>query len=606
MDPSRYLLLRIALGGLAFLFLVYWIDRMLRGTARVYLRYFVAALSVGAVFVGLGEVKIDADRALGVVKAMLAMLAAGFLFYEQHREGMQRPVSERWKKFVGVTLGVAAIVCYFHGFRFGFYKYYHRHDQYHYYMGAKYFPEIGYDDLYKCTAVAADQLGVIDFTDDAGRHGRIDLGKETQRPDRKIRDTGGNNLLVPAAPFLEHPEDCTSHFSPERWAAFKEDIKFFRVVADREFFEKMQSDHGYNPPPVWMLAGRFFADMHPAGQVIIGHEWLWWLAQVDNVLLAVMFTALWWAFGWRVFALAALFWGCNAPGDDWAVQGAFLRQDWLCFFVLAACFARKRWFGLSAASLVYAALLRIFPGLPVIAWLVVAGAHLVRHKRLAPHHKRMLLGGTLAAAILLPASVYVCGKGSYPAFYKHTLEGHDRTPLTNHMGLRVLISQGVGTGPSSGRAMYVTDNKLEDPFQVWQEMRNARYDKYKPVGWAIIALSLAFFAWSMRKVKSMWIALCVGQIFIILMSQLTSYYYAFLIITAPLTRVRRQIEVPYLGLAALTQIVFLSVGQWDDKSVICTLLSLAFCYWLVCLMAPRGSFDKLRAMVGLAPAGKAG
>src|SRR6185437_2282278 len=135
---------------------------------------------------------------------------------------------------------------------------------------------------------------------------------------------------------------------------------------------------------------------------------------------------------------------------------------------------------------------------------------------------------------------------------------------------------GVGMGPSSGREMYVADNKLEDPYQVWQEMRNARYDKYKFVAWAIIALSIALFAYAVRRTKSMWIALCLGQIFIILMSQLTSYYYAFLIITAPLARVRRQIELPYVGLAALTQIVFLGMGHWDDKSVVCTLVSLVF------------------------------
>ena len=141
-------------------------------------------------------------------------------------------------------------------------------------------------------------------------------------------------------------------------------------------------------------------------------------------------------------------------------------------------------------------------------------------------------------------------------------------------------------GPSSGRETYVADDKLEDPYQVWMKMRNARYDRYKPVAWAIIAVSLAFFAWAVRRVKSMWIALCLGQIFIILMSQLTSYYYAFLIITAPLARVRREIELPYVGLAALTQIVFLGMGHWDDKSVVCTLLSLLFCYWLVGSFAP--------------------
>jgi hypothetical protein len=291
-----------------------------------------------------------------------------------------------------------------------------------------------------------------------------------------------------------------------------------------------------------------------------------------------------------------VFWGCQAPGDDYFVQAAFLRQDWLFFFVFAACLARKRWFALSGASLVTAGLLRIFPGLAVIGWLTVAGAYLVRHKRMAKHHQRMLLGGVLAAAVLIPASVQVCGKDAYPHFYQHTLQVHDRTPLTNHMGLRVLIAHKIGFGPSSGRAMYTKDDKLADPFEVWKRMRNERYDKYRPVAYVIVALSLAFFVWVVRRVKSMWIALCLGQIFIILLSQLTSYYYAFLIITAPLTRVRRQIEVPLLGLAVLSQIVWRAFGWFDDKSALVTLLALLFCYALVCMFAPAGTFGAIKGL----------
>ena len=234
--------------------------------------------------------------------------------------------------------------------------------------------------------------------------------------------------------------------------------------------------------------------------------------------------------------------------------------------------------------------------------LVVAGAYVVRHKRMAPHHQRMLFGGVLAAAVLIPASVYVCGKDSYPHFYEHTLKVHDRTPLTNHMGLRVLISHKIGTGPSSGRAMYVKDDKLPDPFETWKRLRNERYDKYKGVAYAVIALSLVFFAFVVRRVKSMWIALCLGQIFIILLSQLTSYYYAFLIITAPLTRAKRQIEAPLLGLAALSQIIWMVFGWFDDKSAAVTLIVLVFCYGLVCAFAPKGTFARL---LGRAPAEEA-
>ncbi len=593
MPPSLNVAVLTTVGALAYLLALYTLDRKLEGVSRVYFRYVAAVVSVGAFFYGVGRLVEDSDRAAGVAKAGIALCAAGCLFYEQHRVGMRRPIAERWKRFVGLTLALAAIVAYFHGFAFKWPKYYHRHDQYHYYLGAKFFPELGYDDLYKCTVIAEDQLGAQ--VEEGGR--RVDLTKEARHADRKIRNLGADNLLMPAANVLDHPEECTSHFTPERWSAFKEDIRFFRSVSDRVFFEKMQKDNGYNPPPVWMLGGRFFASMFPAGHQILGFYWLQWLAMLDSVLLAGMFGALWWAFGWRVFAIAALYWGCNAPGDDYFVQAAFLRQDWLFFFVMAACLARKRWYALAGASIVYAALLRIFPGLAVIGWLVVAGAYLLRHKRMAKHHQRMLLGGVLAAAVLLSASIQVCGKGSYPAFYRHTLQALDRTPLTNHMGLRVIIAHNVGTGPSSGRAKYVADDKLADPFEVWKRMRNERWDKYKGVAYAIVALSLAFFVWVVRRVRSMWIALCLGQIFIILMAQLLSYYYAFMIITAPLTRAKRQLEVPIIGLAAVTQLVWGGLAFFDDKSAAVTLIALVFSYGLVCTFAPEGTFDRPKAAV---------
>jgi len=39
-------------------------------------------------------------------------------------------------------------------------------------------------------------------------------------------------------------------------------------------------------------------------------------------------------------------------------------------------------------------------------------------------------------------------------------------------------------------------------------MRNERYDKYKGVAYAIIALTLAYFAWVLRRIKNMWVAEC--------------------------------------------------------------------------------------------------
>lgn len=682
MNPAQ--IFSVVLLVLLYAIGVYLADRALEGRAgaRGVLRWVaVAAPLVVALLTmqrmlsgrGLFGIRFPADyaRVIDWTKLTLAMLAAVAVFYESHRAGNRRPIAARWKKFVGVTLGLAAICAYFSGFpfakaAFGYSQYYHRWDQFHYYMGAKYFRELGYDGLYKCSAVAQDELGTVTW-EGGPRPVRVDLSKEVHHPDKKIRNLGGDNLLIPVTPFLEHPEQCRTRFAPVRWAAFKEDVKFFRFSSDKSYWEDMQKDHGYNPPPVWTVGGWVFASMFPAGHAfqlpILGKViWLQALAMLDVGYLAAMFAALWWGFGWRVFAVGAVFWGTQASAPFYWTGGAFLRQDWLFFLVLAAALVRKRCPRLAGAALVYAGLLRIFPGLAVIGWLTVAGYYVWDHRHspagrhrplvialaaatvlaaaaihftagrplytalgavlvgaacagfyavVAPRmhlmHQKVLVGGIAAAAVLIPLSRAVAGTDSYTQFFRHTLEVHDHTPLTNHMGLRVLIAQKAGciadlpagwcTGPQSGRMKFTKDGKLADPFEVWKRMREERYAKYRFVAYAIIAASFAAFALALRRTRSLWIAQCLGQIWVILLSQLTCYYYSFLILTAPLTKARREIEAPLFGLAALSQIIGMNMYWNDDKYTALTFVSLLFCYALVGMFMRKTDLAKLRGLL---------
>lgn len=596
----------IAIGVGVYLLVAWALATQVPERWRTYSQKIAAVLGVVVFFVGVQRYIADVERASDVAKAAIAMIAAVCVFYEAHRAGMRRPVAERWKKFVGVTLGIAAIACYFNGFQPKYAKFWHRWDQYHYYMGAKYFKELGYSGLYKCSLIAQDDLGLVEYkNEDTGRTLKIDMSKEVRSPDKKIRNLSGDNLLKPASEFLAHPEECKQRFTPERWEAYKEDVKFFRLVADRGWWDQMQHDHGYNPPPVWTLGGKLFAEMFPPGHKIFGFMWVQHLAMLDILLIAGMFVALYWAFGWRVFAVGAIFWGCQSSAPAYWTYGAFLRQDWLFWLVLSVCLLRKKYFALAGASVVYAGLLRVFPGIVVIGGLTVAGWHLARHRRMPRHHLRMLLGGVLGAAILIPASLAVAGKDAYQQFYKHTLQVHDQTPLTNHMGLRVLVGQTtpieinervgpvplpgvkIGVGVESGRMEYTRNNTMLDPFELWKKMRNERYAKYKWVGYGITAASLAFFVYLCRRVRSLWVATCLAQIFIILGSQLTCYYYSFMILAAPLTRLKRGIEVPLFGLAALSQFVWMAFYWNDDKYYTLTAISLAFCYYLLCMFAGR-------------------
>jgi hypothetical protein len=106
------------------------------------------------------------DSRAGMAKAIVAGLAIACVVYEGHRLGRNRPVSEASKRLVALMLAAAAVLCYFNGFKYTYPPYWHHSDLYHYYMGAKYFPELGYDGLYRCAAVARDQLGTVGGKDE--------------------------------------------------------------------------------------------------------------------------------------------------------------------------------------------------------------------------------------------------------------------------------------------------------------------------------------------------------------------------------------------------------------------------------------------------------
>ena len=604
----------LVVGSAAYFGVLYFTDRALPDRWRAYFRWFAAGLTTVAFFYALQRYISDYDRTVKIAKAAIAMGAAAAVFYEAHRKAIGRPVAERWKKFVGVTLALAAIACYFDGFRFGYPKYYHRWDQYHYYMGSKYFNELGYDGLYRCGVVAQDELAFVKYRpehlpDGASRVGTvrtIDMSKEVRDPDKKVRNLGGDNLLMPVKDILAAPEQCRTLFSDARWAEYKADVEFYRIVSGTGYWTDMQKDHGFNPPPAWTIAGKFFADLHPASV-----SYLQFLATLDVLYLIGVFAALFWAFGWRVFAVGAIFWGCQSSAPFYWTGGAFLRQDWMFFSVLSVACLRKRCFKLAGASLVYAGLLRIFPGLVVVGTLVPFATHLFKHRRIHPDHKQMLLGGVLAAAVLLPASLWVSGKSAYQQFYRHTLQVHDETPLTNHMGLRVIISHKffdfqpawppikVAAGMESGRMKFTRDNSLNDPFEIWKRMRNERYAKYKWIAYGLTGATLLWFIAIGTRIKSLWVCQCLAQIFIIMMSQLTCYYYSFMILGAPLGRLRKPIELGLFGLAAITEIIWLNSYWNDDRYTALTIVSLIFCYVMLGLFWRKGTLGALLERLGL-------
>lgn len=517
------------------------------------------------------------------VRVVLALFGAFLVLYElrARRMGASLP-PERVRRRWGLWLTLLAFGVFFD---FGnpntrYSEFYHRHEFYHYYLGAKYFEEVGYKRLYECSLVAEAEDGGLASVRD---------------PKRQIRDLY-TNLIKPVSEtyVLTGPGRCKQHFRAERWAAFKRDIDWFRRSSDRDYWQGMQTDHGFNPPPVWIVTGKLFASVGAASDSVLKV-----LASIDVMLYAGCFLLLHWAFGWRVRTIAALFWGANAPADFYWTGGAFLRQDYWFLLVAAVCLARKRRFVASGFALTWSALLRIFPGLFVIGWAIIMALYVVDAIRRRPRtlpadsrwgilryfhpdHRRAIGGCLLALATLVPISVAVCGTGSYRAFYEHTLKTLQKTPLTNQMGLESML---VHTW--DGRMRFGQDDNLADPFQGWMKGRNERFRERKPIFVAIVLAVFAWQVWALRRARQLWMGLVQSVPIVMCLINVTCYYFSFFALGAILYRVRPQFAAPFLLASAISKTLqwppagfYWVDDRWVAESYLFFILSLMFlaCY----------------------------
>ncbi|HEX8694893.1 MAG TPA: hypothetical protein VF746_20870 [Longimicrobium sp.] len=579
--PLTPLRLAALVGGVVWLAALALADRRLAGDRRVLFRCAAGAATLTLFHAAVQRLTFGGNVAMDTAKVAVVAAALACVVYERHRARAGRPVAPRVKRRVGLALAAAAVAAYFSGALYSYRGFYHVWDQYHYFVGSRYFRELGYDGLYRCAAVAMDELGAVRYPGERGRPAVADLRAEVRAPGRLIRNLGVDNTLVPAARALAEPAACRARFTPARWAAFRADVRFFRLAAGPADWERMQQDHGYNPPPAWTLAGGALAGLRPAGT-----RWLQALGALDVVLLLGMLGALGWAFGWRVAALGAVFWGCQAWSTFYWTGGAFLRQDWLFFLVLSVCLARRRWYAASGAALACSALLRVFPVLLLAGPAALALWSLVRTRRIPRPVLRFAAGGALAAAVLVPASLAVVGRGSYAGFARH-IRVHERTPLTNHVGLRTLLAAGVGRGPGSARLEYLRDERAPDPVAPWKEARSARRERTRPLFWLLAAAAGAWFLVILRRVRRLWAAQALSLAWLVLLPELTCYYYSFLVLAAPLSRLRRRLEVPLLALAALSQVAWSAFWWNDDRYATLSLLAVAFTIVLLAAFTPR-------------------
>lgn len=482
------------------------------------------------------------DHFLTPIAIGLALATAALFMLERRARLLGQPFSQKMVKWVCIGLTVLGFFTYFDflnpNVRYN--NYYHRHEFFHYYMGSKYFGQIGYARLYECTAIAEVELGFGDK-----------LKKQDMR-DLRV------NLIGPITNtyVFSDPQQCKSHFSTEKWESFKTDVKWFEQSARGTYWDNMKKDHGYNPPPVWTMTGKFFGSFAPAGD---GYFKI--LSLIDVFIHIGVLSMLGWAFGLRTMAVGAVFWGCNAVANFYWTGGAFMRQDWVFFLIASVCLARRRYFALSGAALMWTALLRVFPAVLFFGVGLIVLFHLIKHRSLHRDHKRWIAGAAIAMGVLVPASIAVSGVGAYKEFAHH-ISTHRNTPLTNHMGLESILSHNW-----SGRMLFSQDDRLDDPFADWKQGRVDRIHKLKWLQQCIILLIAGWTAWSLRRTKLLWVGIPLSVPLLVSLMNLTCYYYVVFLSAVVLVRQRPALAVALLATSGASQVLHYRFYFIDDKFV---------------------------------------
>jgi hypothetical protein len=203
---------------------------------------------------------------------------------------------------------------------------------FHYYLGAKYFTELGYDGLYE-QAILADHEN-----------------KQHWKKLQYIRNLYTYAFEPPAAETRVRGEAWTE----ARWQEFSDDVEHFYPELRRRW-EEVLTDRGYNATPTWNTSGWILSHL-PATK--------WGLAiygSVDAFLLLGAFGFFVWTFG-PVWGLLAAAWCLLFYGNQGHVIGRpFLHSYLVALLVFAAAVHRKQ-ARLAGVALAYAAMVRIFPG----------------------------------------------------------------------------------------------------------------------------------------------------------------------------------------------------------------------------------------------------
>jgi len=260
---------------------------------------------------------------LVLLAAFSLLLLASYLL---ERSG---PRYRRWFTASFTLLALASVAGYFN---FGQFRseggFVNPWEHFHFFLGSKYLPEVGYDGLYVATLTAINDRypGAI--------------------VDTEVRDLMTFDMNT-AILYFDQREAIKSRFTPERWVEFDRDVQLLSFNYQLPMAAILQ-DHGNTGSPAWAMAARIFTGPFAAGPKVLTA-----ISFLDSILLLVTFGTVWRAFGYRGMCIGLIV-AMLTPRGYLFLGGSILRLDWLFALGMAMSFLKLKRYKTSGAFLAWA------------------------------------------------------------------------------------------------------------------------------------------------------------------------------------------------------------------------------------------------------------
>jgi hypothetical protein len=447
-----------------------------------------------APFKAEAEFLLDRNKVLNFAYFALALAGAAAFFWMKRLDSKKRNALA----LLIVITGSAGWI------RFGYFagagELLHPHEATHYYLGAKYFRELGYRELYRCISKSERENGrgfMIDRT--------------------QIRDLDNYTMHSGKLTRLDEGQ-CRAEFTAERWRQFKDDVDMLRRLFVRRHFHGILKDHGYNATPLHSVWLEKATNALPASRGSLK-----FFALLDIAMTFAAIALMWWGFGPVVASVAALTLGISDLSSyDW-IGGSLGRSTWLMALCAGAACLKRGHSAVGTGLVTLAALLRLVPVVFVGAIGLYFLVRLIKSRQSDPEDRNILASIFVALAVGLLVPLIAFGPDVYPAFVSNMIV-HAGNASINKIGLSTVL----GAAGS--------------PYWLNLAIRSA-----------VLLLSIHFIVHVANLGRAPWSIMPLGGLLIFGALGL-GYDYAWLIVLAPFAQASQLSGVALLGFVAATNL----------------------------------------------------